>query len=223
MSVEVAMSNPFAHFLNVIRAGGPVLIQVGMTDPSHGNTRDPIEQFSPLVRLSLAAVDLGATNLVFSPEDEFAAILGDVHTAAHTLESLVPEERVSAQVDPAEIPAGRTEDGEGFVGEDANEGGTGANSLATTDEPEDTKDECPGLFLHWCSLNGAFFPHAASVGRKVEEIQSWPEDLPFPMGASFDPSKLGHQKALAQIRALFLEKSRNYAQAAERIQGVLLG
>lgn len=197
----MADANPFEPFLTTIRSGAPVLIQVGMTDPSHGNTKDPIEIFSPLIKTAMAAVDLGAKELVFSPSQKFGAILGDVHTSKFGLRDLVPE------VVRADGAAPQTD--------------SDAPGLQKEHSPTKLRPSIPGLFLHWCNLNGAFFPYTISRGRDTEEIKSWPEDLPFPMRADFDPKNDAHVRAMTQILALFLEKSRNYAQAADRVRAAI--
>lgn len=171
---------------------GPVLLLASMTDPSHGHTNDPIQSCSPLLRLAIAAAELGVTKLVFDPNEKFVAILGDV-VSANRLKSLSALEKVvyAEAVETAPQPK--------------------------ASRPKRVKDpEIPGLFLHWCSLNGRYFDHAVSLGRKKSEISGC-LDLP----ATFKRRKVSHQKALTQVMEHFQKMSKNYAAAAKRTGKVL--
>lgn len=44
---------------------GPVFVSSNMEAPNHENTNDPLVRFSPLIRVALAAAELGAKTLVF--------------------------------------------------------------------------------------------------------------------------------------------------------------
>lgn len=156
-------------------------------------------------------MDLGAKELVFSPSQTFGAILGDVRTSDMDLTNLVPEvPAISGQADPAVLEDPELQELQNIYSRCypiERRGGTGPS--------------IPGLFLHWCHLNGAFFPYTISQGRETEEVKSWPDELPFPMRASFDPKNEAHIRVMTQILAHFLEKSRNYAQAADRVRAAI--
>ena len=44
---------------------GPVFVSANMADPSHAGTNMPLVRFSPLIRIAIAATEMGATTLIF--------------------------------------------------------------------------------------------------------------------------------------------------------------
>lgn len=165
-------------FLEVCKTG-PVLLLAPMADPSHSNTQNPIHQYSPLLRLAIAAANLGITKVTFDPNGEYVAILGTW---------------------------------------------AGSRALRTLPEVLDV----PGLFLHWCTLNGMFFDEGVSWGRRISKTSITRGNSSTSRisrnitdCATLNPTKKTHRWALRQVKAHFISMAENYQQAARRVERVL--
>ena len=60
------MTSIESTFLEAVKRG-PVLILDNMHDKTHAGTLDPIVEKSPLIRLAILAVDLGAIDPLLAP------------------------------------------------------------------------------------------------------------------------------------------------------------
>lgn len=76
-------------FYSAIKAH-PVFIVTNMEHPDHIRTLLPFEVNSPLLRLALLATDLGATRLVFTPQERHGAVIyACQHGSMKTMQSVL--------------------------------------------------------------------------------------------------------------------------------------
>lgn len=173
----------YDDFKAAIATGGPVLIAAAMRTPSHFHTKDPILEKSPLMRLAIAAANMGITNLVFDPEEDFVAALGNYQSEESSFCQAIEEKGV------------------------------------------------PAFFLHWCSLNAAFFD--ASLQREKTHRNTTapsPENRniknPTIQGGIFDraffePQNEKHQANIRLVLDHLRRESQNYEAAAQRVEAAL--
>jgi len=181
-------------FLEVCKTG-PVLLLAPMTDPSHKRTKDPMLRFSPLLRLAVAASNLGITKLVFDPNEKYVAILGTV-AAVQLLKSLPNYERATPTAKLLERAIIAVEAG---------------SKAPLPKKPS----KIPGLFLHWCELNAMFFDHAVSSANRSYKTSA----RSIKDRAVFNTRKKAHHTAILQVENHFQQMADNYMEAADRVFG----
>lgn len=180
---EYSAQEIYEAFMKAKDTGGPVLIAGAMRSPSHFYTVDPIHMKSPLLRLCIAAANMGIENLVFDHQEDFVAALGNFQHPGSTFCEVIAEKDV------------------------------------------------PAFYLHWCTLNAAFFDASLQRGHVHRKTSGPSAGNPNIMEstiqgslvdqAEFDPQNEKHCRALEKALAHFQREASRFTAAANRLGAIL--